>query len=268
MDLGLKNKVAMVTGSSRGIGRAIAEAFAEEGATLALCSRTDKAIKEAAEAISSRYGVRVHAEAQDLTRPKAIENFVKGSKAVLGRIDILVNNVGAGVSKPFEELSEKGWQDALEKNFWTTLRCCRTVLPIMKAQGGGKIINLAALSGKIPRRGQIGSNVAKAALINLTESLAVELGNDGIRVNAICPAAVFTDRWEERIRKMAQEKGQNYDTTLETLARDLIPVGRFGAPEDVAALAVFLASDKSDFITGASIEMDGGLGRSIKFDIR
>ncbi len=258
----------MVTGASRGIGRATAEAFAQEGATLAICSRTEKAIKETAQDISSRYGVKVHAQAQDLTKPDAIKSFVNGAKAALGRIDILVNNVGGGVTKSFDELSEKDWQEAFEKNLWVALRCCRAVLPVMKKQGGGKIINLAALSGKIPRRGQIGSNVAKAALINLTESLAVELGGYGIRVNAICPAAIFTERWEERIRKMAQEKGQDYDTTVKSLARDQMPVGRFGAPEDVAALAAFLASDKSDFINGVSIEVDGGLGRFVKFDVR
>ena len=258
----------MVTGASKGIGRATALAFAEEGATLAICSRTEKAIKETAQDISSRYGVKVHAQAQDLTKPDAIKSFVNGAKAVLGRIDILVNNVGGGITKPFDELSQKDWQEAFEKNLWVAVRCCRAVLPVMKKQDGGKIINLAALSGKIPRRGQIGSNVAKAALINLTESLAVELGGYGIRVNAICPAAIFTERWEERIRKMAQEKGQDYDTTVKSLARDQMPVGRFGAPEDVAALAAFLASDKSDFINGVSIEVDGGLGRSVNLDVR
>jgi len=138
----------------------------------------------------------------------------------------------------------------------------------MKAQGTGKVINIAALSGKVPRRGQIGSNVTKAALINLTESLACEMGSYGIRVNAICPAAILTPRWEERVRKVAQEKGQEYDKTLKELARAQIPAGRFGTPEDVAALAVFLASDKSGFINGVSIEVDGGIGRSIALDIK
>ena len=268
MDLGLKNRVAMVTGASQGIGRAIAFALGAEGAALALCSRTEKAIKETAQDISSRYGVKVHAQAQDLTKPDAIKSFVNGAKAALGRIDILVNNVGGGVTKSFDELSEKDWQEAFEKNLWVALRCCRAVLPMMKAQGTGKIINIAALSGKVPRRGQIGSNVTKAALINLTESLACEMGSYGIRVNAICPAAILTPRWEERVRKIAQEKGQEYDKTLKELARAQIPAGRFGTPEDVAALAVFLASDKSGFINGVSIEVDGGIGRSIALDIK
>ena len=268
MDLGLKGRVAMVTGASRGIGRAIAFAFAVEGAALALCSRKEKEIKKTAKEISSRYRVKVHAEARDLMKSEALEGFVRGSVKALGRVDILVNNVGAGITKPFEELSEEEWREALEKNLWVALRACRTVIPLMKAQGGGKIINIAALSGKVPRLGQIGSNAAKAALINLTESLACEVGSYGIRVNALCPAAILTGRWEDRVEKMAREREKDYQTTLEELARAKIPAGRFGLPEDVAYLAVFLASDKSDFINGVSIEVDGGLGRCMTLDIK
>ena len=261
MDLGLKDRVAMVTGASRGIGRATAFALAGEGASLALCSRNEKEIKQTAKEIFSLHGVKVHAEAWDLLKSGSIEGLLKGSVEALGRVDILVNNVGAGITKPFEALSEKDWQEALEKNFWVALRCCRAVLPMMKAQGSGKIINIAALSGKVPRQGQIGSNAAKAALINLTESLACEVGSYGIRVNAVCPAAILTERWEDRVRKIAHEKSQPYDTTLKELARTRIPAGRFGTPEDVAWVVAFLASDKSDFINGVAIEVDGGLGR-------
>lgn len=268
MNLGLKGRVVMVTGASRGIGRAIAFAFAVEGAALALCSRKEKEIKKTAKEISSRYGVKVHAEPWDLTKSNAVEGFVRGSVKALGGIDILVNNVGAGITKPFDELSDKDWQEAFEKNLWVALRCCRTVLPLMRARGSGKIINIAALSGKVPRQGQIGSNAAKAALINLTEGLACELGRHGIRVNAVCPAAILTERWEGRVGKMARERGKDYDTTLQELGRAAIPAGRFGLPEDVAYLVVFLASDKSDFINGVAIEVDGGLGRCVTLDIQ
>jgi 3-oxoacyl-[acyl-carrier protein] reductase len=268
MDLGLKGKVALVTGASRGIGRAIAFALAAEGTTLALCSRTEKEIKETAEEIDSLYGVKVHAEAMDLLKPEAIQAFVEGSLKALGRIDVLVNNVGAGLTRPFEELTEKDWHETVERNFWIAVRCCQAVLSMMKAHGGGRIINIAALSGKVPRRGQIGSNVAKAALINLTESLACEVGSYGIRVNAVCPAAILTERWEARVRGIAVERGEQYDETLRQLARTKIPAGRFGTPDDVAALVVFLASDKSDFINGVSIEVDGGLGRCLAVEIK
>lgn len=268
MDLGLTGKVAMITGASRGIGRAIAFGLAAEGAALVLCSRNEREIKRTAKEISSRHGVKVHAEAWDLTQRETVMKFVRGSVKALGRIDILVNNVGAGITKPFEGLSEEEWQESFEKNLWVAIRACRAVIPLMKAQGGGKIINIAALSGKVPRRGQIGSNTAKAALINLSESLACEVGLSGIRVNAVCPAAILTKRWKARIGKIARQNGQDYDTTLDKLARAKIPAGRFGLPEDVAHLAVFLASDKSDFINGAAIEVDGGLGRCVTIELK
>lgn len=268
MDLGLKDRVAIVTGASRGIGRAIACAFAAEGASVALCSRTGEEIQQTAQEISSRYGVKVHAEAWDLMKPRAIQGFVEGTVQALGRVDILVNNVGGGITKPFEELTEEDWDEALDKNLRVALRSSRAVLPLMKAQRGGAIVNIAALSGKLPRLGQIGSNVAKAALVNLTESLACELGPFAIRVNAVCPAVILTERWEKRVREMARKRGQGYDAMLRDLAQTAIPVGRFGAPEDVAALVLFLASDKSGFITGVAIEVDGGLGRCLKIEIQ
>lgn len=268
MDLGLKGKVALVTGASRGIGRAIALALASEGASLAICSRNEKEIKKTEKEIKSLHRVRCHAEARDLLKAAAVDAFVEGAVRALGPIDILVNNVGAGVNKAFDELSEKDWKEALEKNFWIALRLCRSVLPIMKKRRRGRIINIAALSGKLPRKGQIGSNVAKAALINLTESLACEAGPHGIRVNAVCPAAILTERWEARVKKIARERGLSYEAALKELAGARIPAARFGAPEDVAALAAFLASDQSDFINGVSIEVDGGAGRCVDLNLR
>jgi 3-oxoacyl-[acyl-carrier protein] reductase len=266
MDLDLKGKGAIVTGASRGIGRAIAFALAEEGASLAVCSRTEKDIKATAKALTSSHGAKVHAVAWDLTKGGVVERFVAGALKALGKIDILVNNVGAGVSQPFEMLNDKDWQESFDRNLWVALRCCRAALPAMKAQRRGSIINIAALSGRLPRRGQIASNVAKAALINLTESLTWEVGPHGIRVNAICPAAIQTERWRARVQRIAEKKGKDYETTLKALARQAIPIGRFGLPEDVASLVVFLASEKSGFINGASIEVDGGLGRSLAVD--
>ncbi|MBI4522901.1 MAG: SDR family oxidoreductase [Deltaproteobacteria bacterium] len=268
MDLNLKDKVVMVTGASRGIGRAIAFILAAEGAALALCGRTESAIKEAAKEIASRHDPRIYAGSWDLAKPGAIDGFLRASLAELGRVDVLVNNVGAGFSKSFDDLTEDEWREVLEKNFWIALRCSRAVVPLMKRNGSGRIINIAALSGKLPRRGQVASNTAKAALINLTESLAAELGADGIRVNAVCPAAILTERWQARIEKIAHDNHQDYATTIRELARTRIPAGRFGLPDDVAHLVAFLASDKSDFINGVSIEVDGGLGRSLALEIQ
>lgn len=257
----------MVTGASRGLGKAIAHTLAAEGATLALCSRAEKDINETAKEISSRYGVEVNGEAWDLLSPGAAEGFIEGVVKRFGLVDILVNNVGAGLSKAFEDLSDEEWQRVLDLNLRVTIRCCRAVLPIMKQHGKGKIINLAALSGRVPRLGQIGSNVAKAALINFTESLAREVASYGIRVNAVCPAAVMTERWRERVEKVARERKEDFDTAMRNMAKAAIPVGRFGAPEEVASAVAFLVSERADFITGDCLLLDGGIGRGVSFKL-
>ncbi len=267
MDLGLKGKVAVVTGASRGLGKAIAYGLAAEGTALSVCSRTEPLIKEIATDISDRYQTDVHWEACDLQSPGAAEGFIEGTIKRFGCVDILVNNVGAGLSKSFEDLSEEEWQQILDINLRVAIRSSRAVLPVMKERGKGRIINLAALSGRVPRLGQIGSNVAKAALINFTESLACEVASYGIRVNAVCPAAVMTERWKERINKRARERGEDFATAMRNMAQKFIPVGRFGAPGEVASAVVFLASEKADFITGASLMVDGGIGKAVSIEL-
>jgi 3-oxoacyl-[acyl-carrier protein] reductase len=128
---------------------------------------------------------------------------------------------------------------------------------------GGQIVNIAALSGRVPRVGQIVSNAAKAGLISVTESLAAEVARDGIRVNAVCPAAILTERWQARVARHGRERGLPLEQAAAELARDAIPLGRFGTPEDVAGAVVFLASERAAFITGASIFVDGGMGRAV-----
>ncbi len=268
MDLSLKGKVAVVTGASRGIGKAIAYGFAAEGTDLAICSRTEPLIKDMARDLSNRYHTPVHWDVRDLLVTGAAEEFIEGTIKRFGSVDILVNNVGAGFSKAFEDLNEDEWQHLLDLNLKVTIRCCRKVLPIMKQRGKGRIVNIAALSGRVPRLGQIGSNVAKAALINFTESLAREVASYGVRVNAVCPAAVMTDRWEERINKMAKERKEDFATTSLKVAKSGIPVGRFGSPEDVASAVVFLASERADFITGDCLMVDGGIGRGVSLELK
>ena len=263
MDLGLKGKVAVVTGASRGLGKAIAHTLAAEGATLAICSRTEQQINDVVHEISNRYQTAVNGEVRDLLNPGVAEEFIESAAKHFGFVDVLVNNVGAGLSKAFEDLSEEEWQRVLDLNLRVTIRCCRAVLPIMKQRGSGRIVNLAALSGKVPRLGQIGSNVAKAALINFTESLACEVAPYGIRVNAVCPAAVMTERWRERIEKVARERKEDFDTAMRNVAKTAIPVGRFGFPEEVAAAVAFLASERADFITRDCLLLDGGIGRRV-----
>jgi 3-oxoacyl-[acyl-carrier protein] reductase len=264
MDLELKGKAAIVTGASRGIGNAIARVLAEEGVALAICSRNRDEIEAAGNEIGSRFGVRVYREAVDLAEPEAPSRFFRNAAASLGPIEIVVNNVGGGASGDFEKLKGEDWERVYRQNFAAARELCRAALPGMRERGRGKIVNVAALSGKIPRLGQIASNTAKAALISLTQSLACEYGRYGIRCNAVCPAVIVTGRWQQRLRRAAEQAGKPYDEFVAAFARERVPAGRLGSPEDVAHLVAFLASPKSDFVHGAAIEVDGGFGRCVE----
>jgi len=262
MELGLKGKVVVVTGASRGIGRAIALVFAAEGCRLALASRTPEALAAAAEEMEA-LGAEARHWPTDVTDPTQVETLVENVSRFWGGIDILVNNAGGGYSKAFEAVSEEDWERIVNLNLFSAIRLSRAVLPSMKERGGGQIINIAALSGRVPRLGQIASNAAKAALINFTESLAAEVARHRIRVNAVCPAGILTARWQERVARYGQEHGLPFERAMTELAEKSIPLGRLGLPEEVASAVVFLASERAGFITGVSIFVDGGMGRSV-----
>jgi len=202
--------------------------------------------------------------AADLTRADDAARLVDAVLHRYGRVDVLVNNAGAGVARAFGEVDDEAWRRAVDLNLLAAVRLSRAVAPVMRAQGGGRIVNVAALSGKRPRLGQVASNVTKAALISLTESLAGELAPDGIQVNAVCPGLIRNERWSARIAALARARGVSEEAAATALARENIPLGRLGRQEDVAPLVVFLASPlAADYITGVSVEVDGGLGRCV-----
>lgn len=263
MDLGLRGHVVLVTGASRGLGRACALAFAAEGARLALCARGEADLRATATAVAAGHGAETHAVAADVTRADDVRRLVEEVLRRYGRIDVLVNNAGAGAARAFADLDDEAWQAAVELNLLAAVRLTRAVAPVMQAQGGGRVVNVAALSAKRPRLGQVASNATKAALVSLTESLAGELAPAGIRVNAVCPGLVRNARWEARIAALAEVRGISRDDAAAALARENVPLGRLGAAEDVAPLVVFLASPVAGYITGVSVEVDGGLGRCI-----
>lgn len=262
MELGLKGRVVLVTGASRGIGRAIALAFAAEGCRLALASRTPKELAAVGQEVES-LGAEGRHWVADVTDPAQVEALVQAVCRVWGEIDVLINNVGGGYPKNFEAVSDEEWGQVVNLNLFSAIRLSRAVLPHMKKRGSGQIVNIAALSGRVPRLGQIASNVAKAGLINFTESLAAEVARHGIRVNAVCPAAILTERWQAKVTRYGEEHAFPFERAMEELASKAIPLGRLGMPEEVAGAAVFLASDRAAFITGISIFVDGGMGRSV-----
>jgi 3-oxoacyl-[acyl-carrier protein] reductase len=254
MELGLRGKVVLVTGASRGIGRAIAEAFAEEGCRLCICARGQQALDEAAAALRER-GAEVLAVAADVTQPDQVEQVVQATLARYGRIDVLVNNVGGSTGGGIAETSDAEWQQGLELNLLSSVRMSRAVVPIMQRQGGGAIIMISSIYGR-ESGGRMVYNAAKAAQISLTKAMARELGGQGIRVNTVAPGSILFPGggWERRLQADPEGMAQ--------FIRQELPYGRFGRPEEVASVVVFLASERASLVNGACIPVDGAQGRS------
>jgi 3-oxoacyl-[acyl-carrier protein] reductase/bacilysin biosynthesis oxidoreductase BacG len=260
VDLGITGKVALITGASRGIGRDTAAAFAAEGTSLVLLSRRAEALDEFRNELQRIYPkLQVQTYGRDATDERSAEEIVDEAIRRFGGIDILVNNVGASLRRPFEELTPEDWSSCLSLNLLAAIRFSHAVIPGMKLRRDGRIINVAALSGVRPRRGQIASNVAKAGLINFTKSLAMEMAPWNILVNSVLPGTVQGSRFHGRMQEIADEQHRPLEEVVKEVAR-ASPLGRVGKAEEVAGLVVFLSGRQASYITGAAIEVDGGLG--------
>lgn len=255
MDLELEGKVCLVTGASRGIGRAIALAFAGEGARVAICARGAGPLEEARRALDEA-GPGPHlAVATDVSTGEGVERFVAGAVERLGGVDVLVNNVGGSGAGSFEAADEADFAAVLGRNLWPALRASRRVVPEMRARGGGAILLIASIWGREAGGGP-SYNVAKAAEISLAKAMARDLAPQGIRVNSLAPGSILFPGggWDRRRR--ADPEG------IADFVRRELPFGRFGRPEEVAAAAVFLCSPRASWISGACLPVDGAQGRA------
>jgi len=256
MELGLKDKVVLITGGSKGIGLACARAFAKEGARVAIASRSQQNLDEARSALAKE-GVAVTAVAADLTRPEDAKALVAAVEKALGPIDVLVNSAGAAKRHAIEEYDASAWQQGMNAKYYPYIHTLDAVRPGMLERKRGAIVNIVGTGGKRAQGTHLAGGAANAALMLVTVGLANALGRSGIRVNAINPAQTYTGRVQQALRLDAKEKNISEEEALKR-SEAAIPMGRYGRPEEVAAVAVFLASDQASYVTGALIPMDGG----------
>jgi 3-oxoacyl-[acyl-carrier protein] reductase len=262
MDLGLKDRVALVAASSRGIGYATAEAFAAEGCRVAMCARDQLILQAAAEKIRQRYNVDVFAEAFDVTDTGAVSRFVAAVADKVGSVDICVTNAGGPPAKGFLAASLDEWQRAFELNFLSMVYFAREVIPHMQRKRWGRIVTLTSITTKQPVTDLVLSNAVRAAVVGLVKSLANEFGKDGILVNNVAPGFTATDRLKELAKARASASGKSEQEILDTWAADA-PLKRLGDPREVAETIVWLASERASYITGQTLLVDGGVYKGL-----
>lgn len=262
MEMGLKDRVAIVAASSTGLGKAVALGLAREGAKLALCARSEAVLKTTAEQIHQQTGAEVLARAVDVTANEQVRGFVAETLERFGRVDICVANAGGPPSKPFSQTTVEDWQAGVNLNLMSTLFFAREVLPLMQKRKWGRFITITSMSVKQPIDNLVLSNSVRSAVSGLAKSLANEYARDNVLVTNVCPGYTQTARLDELAEKLAQAEGVTPSQIRERWASQ-IPLKRLGQPEEFADLVVFLASERASYITGVSIAVDGGFVKGI-----
>ncbi|MEN8241982.1 MAG: SDR family oxidoreductase [Chloroflexota bacterium] len=258
MDLGLSNKKALVTGASRGLGYAAARGLALEGAEVAINSRDQGRIEQAAKGLASETGVSIHPFAADLSSPAEIEKLVPQAVEKMGGLDLLITNAGGPPAGVFENFDEQTWQQAIDLSFLSHVRLIRAALPALRKSDVGSVLTITSYSVKQPIPNLVLSNSVRGATIGLTKTLALELGSDGIRFNSILPGWTETERVYELMSYRAETSG----TTVEAeIAKQMVnsPLGRMASPDEFANAAVFIVSPAASYITGVMLTVDGGM---------
>jgi 3-oxoacyl-[acyl-carrier protein] reductase len=257
MDLGLTGRRAIVTGGSKGIGFAVAQELLAEGARVAICSRN----AEELEAARTALGDDVFARPTDVTDPDEVAAFTEEAAAALGGVDILVNNAGGAHPGTFESLSEEDWRGDLDVKLFSQMRCFRSALPHLRRSEAARVVNVNAIYAKQPDYQFFATTVIRAACLNLNKALAQEFGPEGITVNSVNIGFVTTPQWHNIHQR--RDPDASYDDFTSGLASAEVPMGRFGTVEEVSGIVAFLGSARAGYITGASIDVSGGMGRYV-----
>ena len=258
MTLGLQGRKAIVTGGSKGLGRAIAQGLAKAGCDVAICARNPDEVERAGKELQE-LDTTIFARSADVTDPEQVESFIANAAEALGGLDILVNNAGRARPGTFATLTDEDWKQDLDVKLFSMIRCSREAIPHMRARGGGRIININAVQAKSPDPKFFATSVNRAACLAFTKTLSIELAADNILVNGVNVGFIETPQWENIHQRRAPELSR--EDFFAQMAGHEIPLGRFGQPEEVAPLVVFLASDMAGYVTGASIDVAGGMGR-------
>jgi NAD(P)-dependent dehydrogenase (short-subunit alcohol dehydrogenase family) len=258
MDLGLEGKVAVITGGSVGIGLAVAEALAAEGADLVICARDEARVLEKAEAIRTEYDVRALGVAADVSTTDGVSRRLGAVEEAHGGADILINNAGTGSNETIQDASDEKWQYYWDLHLMAAVRLSRGLAPGMKRRGGGVVLNNASICAKQPLGYEPIYNVTKAALMMFSKCLSNELIGDGIRVNCINPGLVLTPDWKNTARELTAGKPTSWEEYLDDIAKKNAPIGRFASPEELAKFFVFLCSPCSSYCVGSTYYVDGG----------
>ncbi|HZM45735.1 MAG TPA: SDR family oxidoreductase [Burkholderiales bacterium] len=257
MELGLKGKVAVVTGGSQGIGKATALRFAKEGANVAICARNADRLEQASAELR-KAGVEVLSMSADCSKPEDIEKFIGAVVKKFGRIDVLVNNAGESQRGKFLETDDAKWSSDIELKVFGAIRCSRLAIPHMKKQGGGRIINITISSAKQPGAESMPTSVSRAAGLAITKALSKEFAADNILVNTVCIGRIKSGQHERRYTREGRSAEEYYRESAKG-----IPLGRVGEAEEVANVIAFLGSDAASYVTGTSINLDGGISGTL-----
>ena len=260
MDMGLQDKVAIITGGSDGIGKAAALSMAQEGASVVIVARRQDVLDQATQEIMTATEGQVMAISADVTDPGAAKSIVEKTLNQYGRLDILVNNAGTSMAKSFEDVSHEDWEFDFELKVWGAVRLIQESIPQMRKVGGGRIINVTNLGGRTPGPSSMPTSISRAAGIAITKGLSKDLAKDNILVSTVCIGLIKSGQHQRRFDSRVQtDPGLSIDTFYDQLAEGRsVPLGRVGEPEEAGDVITFLASERASYLTGIAVNLDGG----------